>query len=104
MVPQGSFDKLAAVMNFGQVPFSKVKFLLYDQTNLNELKYKTSGQERDFTCVSLKESGRFARNVIEVDLQVLSPKTLPQNKTSNLKSMIPFLKEIDQNCFNDILN
>lgn len=104
------FNSYSMKMNYSTVPFSKVVALEFSSMSFYEIKYKTSFSESDYKVVCLKKtSGRnsapatSSADAIPVTLRKSDAKaSLPQNKIVALKSMYPWMTDIDKQYYETV--
>lgn len=106
------FSFYSLKMNYNAVPFSKVVSLEFSKNSFYEIKYKTSFGETDYKVVSLGERNVRKRSKASGgdELKPItirrndSKANLPQSKVDALKSMYPWMPEVDRQYYENIFS
>lgn len=102
-----SLSSISSKLNFIHLPFTKVKCIKYEKSNPFSIQFKNSFSEINFKTVNLKSKSNLPTtfNILRKPPPVLSQKSIISGEKKNdLKSLIPYLPQIDQQYFTAILN
>lgn len=99
------FSSKAASFDFQNIPFKKIKILLYSTEDLFCLKFKTSVADIYFKISSISKKTRKSNlptptNIFERHLTVLGSKKLQKDKISDIKSLFKYLPPTDVQYYN----
>lgn len=105
MMPCDFFDfqTAAKTLNYTVVPYTKIKELSLDSTNIFELKYKTSFTKADISCNIIRVSPRKQhqpKNLSTPQLpnakRIATKRVIPAEKKIDIQSMLKFMPQVDK--------
>lgn len=103
-----SYSKVADELNFKSLPFSKVKFIKYDYTNMYVLQYKTSAIESSWKSVPIElkpKRGKLGTpgKLFSKELINTQAKQISSQKIQDIKEILPFLQSLDRQYLRSLL-
>lgn len=96
-------------LNFAIIPFTKIRFLCYEHTDLFKLQYKINGRSPSYEVRSLKENASnktwpTPKNLFDKKLNIISNrlKTISQQKVADIKCLLVYMPDIDKEYYKSI--